>query len=248
MALSASYNYATTRDLIIARALRIIGAISQGETPSATAITEASYALNEVFKEWQADGMQLWKISTISLAATPTTGTNISISPAGAMVALPAPTRILSVFYKDETTLQDTQLTMITQDEYNRLTPKATTGTPTQCFYWTPRVHAGSTNAIGYLYFFPALSTAWLAANDVYAVAVNPLMDFDATGDDPDIPDYLYNALTWALADQLTFEYGVGLAERSMIGKKAMMHKAIALSFDQEQGSLWLRPEMGWDD
>ena len=68
-------------------------------------------------------------------------------------------------------------------------------------------------------------------------------MDFDASTDNPDIPSYMFNALTWALADQLSYEYGLGLGERSMISKKAQMHKAMALSFDQEEGSLYIRPE-----
>ena len=250
MALSASYNYALTRDNLISRALRIIGAISQGEPPTATAVTEASQALNEVFKEWQADGMQLWKKSTITLTGSVTTGTNISISPSTptSMVVLPAPWKVLAVWYKDDANLQDHPLVMITQEEYNLLTPKATTGTPTQCFYASPRARGGTDNNVGYFHFFPALSTAWIAANDLYALVLNPLMDFDASSDNPDIPDYLFNSLTWALADQLAAEYGVGLAERGMIMKKAMTHKAIALSFDQAEGSLWLRPEMGWDE
>jgi hypothetical protein len=248
MALSASYNYSTTRDLIIARALRIIGAIGQGETAVSAAVTEAAYALNEVFKEWQADGLHLWKTTTLTLTGSVTTGRTITISPASSMVTAVAPYKVLAVWYKDDASSNDHHLTMITKEEYERLTPKATTGTPTQCYYEVPRVHAGSTGAIGTLYFFPALSTTWIAANDLYASIVNPLMDFDAAGDDPDIPDYLYNALAWALADQLAAEYGVGLAERGVIMKKAMTHKAIAMSFDQEQGSLWLRPELGWDE
>ncbi len=247
MALSASYNYAATRDLILSRALRIVGHLAQGETATSTALTEASYALNDIFKEWQADGLQLWKTTTISLAATPTTGTNITISPAGAMVTLPAPKKVLSAWYKNETTLQDTPLLLITKEEYDRLTPKATTGTPNQCYYQTPRPTSGTDSTTGTFYFFPALSTAWLAANDIYASVVNPLMDFDASGDNPDIPDYLFNALTWAVADQISYEYGVGLSERSMITKKAMQHKAVALGYDQEEGSLWIRPEANYE-
>ena len=45
---SGLYALSTTRDGIITRALRIIGAIGQGETPTATAITEASEALNDL--------------------------------------------------------------------------------------------------------------------------------------------------------------------------------------------------------
>lgn len=245
MALSASYNYALTRDSLIARALRIIGAIAQGETPTATAVTEASQTLNEVMKEWQSDGMQLWKTSTIALTGSVTTGATITISPSTptSMVVQPAPWKVLHMYYKADSNSNDTPLRMITKEEYDRLTPKATTGTPTQCYYKPPGAAGGTDNAVGTFYLFPALSTAWIAANDIYATAVFPLMDFDASTDNPDIPSYMFNALTWALADQLSYEYGLGLGERSMISKKAQMHKAMALSFDQEEGSLYIRPE-----
>jgi hypothetical protein len=42
---SGNFNLTTNRDAIIARALRIVGAIGQGETPSTTAITEGAKLL-----------------------------------------------------------------------------------------------------------------------------------------------------------------------------------------------------------
>jgi hypothetical protein len=68
------------------------------------------------------------------------------------------------------------------------------------------------------------------------------LEDFDADGDIPDIPSYYYNALTWALADQLAYESGVPLAERDRITRKADYHRIVALSFDIEEGSLFFQP------
>ena len=245
MALSASYNYYTTRDTILARAFRIIGAISQGETPAAAAVTEAAITLNEIMKEWQADGLQLWKTSTLTLTGA-VTGTTTTIGSSGAHVTAPAPLQVLQVYYKNTDSGADTPLIPITKQEYERLTPKATTGTPTQWYYKPPGAidsAVASGNNTGTIYWFPPPSTAWLADNTFYAVVVNQLMDFDSSSDQPDIPNYLINALVWALADQLCYEYGVGLSERSMISKKAMMHKAIGMSFDQEQGSLYFFPE-----
>ena len=63
MATSGSTNYATNRDALITGALRVIGAVAQGETPTATQINEGAEALNFVVKAWHADGMPLWAIS-----------------------------------------------------------------------------------------------------------------------------------------------------------------------------------------
>jgi len=249
MALSGIFNYALTRDTLIARALRIVGAISQGETPTATAVTEASQTLNEILKEWQTDGMQLWVRNTITLngGVALTTGATITISYATVAVSnanTPAPVKApQTIWFRRTADSVDFPLTLITKSEYDQLTPKLTTGTPTLVCYEPPGATSAAAAQQGTFYFYPALSTAWIAANVVYATVEQPFQIFNASTDNPDLPDYLYNALTWGLADQLSYEYGVGLAERSMITKKAQTHKAIAMSFDVEEGSLWIRPD-----
>ena len=250
MALSGSYNYYTTRDTIIARAMRICGVLSQGETPHATAVTEAAITLNEIFKEWQADGLQLWKRSWVSLTSFTTGAGTCTIGTSGATQATTAPKKILQAYYRNSDTSVDTPITLITRQEYNLLSAASYTGPVTQLYYNPPGAQGSATNSgnqTGTCYFVPTPTTAWLADNVIRLEGILPLMDFDASTDQPDIPDYLINALVWALADQLAYEYGVGLAERSMIGKKAQLHKAIGLSFDQEEGSIFIMPEPRWE-
>src|SRR6266704_306265 len=96
---SGSTNLSTNRDGVITRALRIIGAIGQGETASATQITEGAEALNDLVKEFQADGMPLWKIKFLTpfvYTATPTylIGLNSTINQT-------APLKILQVRNKN---------------------------------------------------------------------------------------------------------------------------------------------------
>ena len=62
MASSGSYNFATDRDTLIADAHLYIGAIGEGETPSANQVTEAARMLNMIVKLREADGMPLWAI------------------------------------------------------------------------------------------------------------------------------------------------------------------------------------------
>jgi hypothetical protein len=50
-----------SRDQIIRRSLRQIGAIQQGEIPDAATVEEASFALNAMVAEWQATGIHVWK-------------------------------------------------------------------------------------------------------------------------------------------------------------------------------------------
>lgn len=62
MASSNSYNFTVTRDQLITDALLHIGAIGEGETPSANAITEAARLLNMMVKLRAAIGMPAWAL------------------------------------------------------------------------------------------------------------------------------------------------------------------------------------------
>src|SRR5574343_318161 len=73
MALSNSTNFSITRDQLIAGALRIAGAVQQGESPTSTQVTEAAEALNMLVKSWQPDGLQLWVTKEYTLTLTSNT-------------------------------------------------------------------------------------------------------------------------------------------------------------------------------
>ena len=60
MATSNSVNYSTTRDGLIAFALKKAGVVAKGAIPSAAQISDAAVELNLMVKAWQADGLQLW--------------------------------------------------------------------------------------------------------------------------------------------------------------------------------------------
>lgn len=234
MATSGSSDFNQTRDEIITRALRICGAVGQGETPSATAITEASTAFNAIIKEKQADGMPLWAILEYTL--TPVSGT------ASYTIAAPAPLKVLSAWYRNTSTGFDTPLLMITKDQYYAYTNKSTTGTPNQFFYQTPG-YDGSGTVI--LYNVP--NSTFASANTIRFYGQRPFEDMDSSANNLDFPTYWINALTWALASELSFEYGVGLSERGMIGNKAREAHQMALSFSTEEGSLMLQPMPNWE-
>jgi hypothetical protein len=60
MGTSGSTDFIRTRDQIIARALRIIGALGMGDTPPTAAYTEGAEALNAIVKYLQTKGVRLW--------------------------------------------------------------------------------------------------------------------------------------------------------------------------------------------
>jgi len=240
MSTSASTNYSVTRDDVIKRALRIIGAIGQGETPDDAAITEAARALNDLVKEWQSDGMQLWKY-ILSSAITYTASTKSYNIGTGSTVNQVAPLKIMQAFNRNISTSKDQPIILITMQEYQMLGNKSSAGTPNQIYYKPPG--PPSTEMIGTITVYPVPDANAASTLNLYVLGMYPLEDFDAAGDLPDFPSFYYNALTWGLADQLSYEYGVPFAQQSMISKKADAHLEKALGFDREEGSLYLQPD-----
>jgi hypothetical protein len=228
---SGSYTYSTNRDAIITRALRIIGAIGQGETPSATAITEGAEALNDVVKEWEADGMPLWALTTYKVR--PTSGVATYTLSDG-------PLRIIHGWTHDSSSDSDTDLVLLTRQEYQGLGSKLSSGPPSQFWYDPP----GNLTKPGMITFFPVPDSTCQTYHTYSFTGQKPFEDFDTASDVPDFPQYWFNAVKWGLADQLAYEYGVGITERSMISKKALFHKSQALSFGGEEGSLRIHPDM----
>jgi len=240
MAQSGSYNITTSRDGIIKRAYRICDIIGIGEDPSTSQVTEAAEALNDIVKEMAADGMPLWAIKTSS-AITMVASTAAYAIGVGATVNQNAPLKILNAWLRNTTTNEDTPLLLITRQDYEALGDKTTTGEPSQLWYNPPGGIAATENAGTITLYNTPNSTA---ATDLrlYIVGHYPFMDFDASTDVPDFPQYWYNALKWLLADQLAYQNSLGLAERAMISKKAEFHHQQALSFGTEEGSFFIQP------
>lgn len=67
MASTNSYNFVQTRDNIIADAHLYVGAIGEGESPSANQVTEAARMLNMLVKLRAADGMPLWAMKRATI-------------------------------------------------------------------------------------------------------------------------------------------------------------------------------------
>ena len=243
MPTSSSYNYTKNRDQIITRALRIVGAIGQGETPSATAVTEAAEVLNDLVKEWETDGMQLWCVKEYNF--TPVASTNTYSIGTGSTINEIAPTKLLQAWSRTNTGSKDTPILLITRQEYNMLGTKTTEGAPSQMWY-NPPGEINATENVGQIKLYVTPDSNYAASAKIYFTGVRPLQDFDASTDVMDFPQYWANAVVWGLADQLSYEYGVGLSERAMIGKKAEQHKEKALSYGTEEGHLLIQPSPHW--
>lgn len=230
MATSGSTNFATNRDSLIAGALRICGAISQGETPSAILVSEAAEALNMLVKALQADGMPLWAIKEYGITLTDATASyRIGVSQT---VNTPKPLKIIQAFLRNTSSNIDIPMTELTKYDYNTLGNKTTPGTPVQ-FMYDPQ------SSYGDLKVFPVPNATIAAAYTVRIVYQRPYEDFDTASDEPDFPQEWYDALKFLLADRLAPEHGLSIQERNDLRSRAKEMKLEALGFGTEEGSLY---------
>ena len=235
---SGSTDFSVTRDDIIKRALRLIGVLAQGETPSAAQITEAASALNGLVKAWQADGMPLWALKSYAIPLV--AGTKDYEIGLGKVINIPKPLKVQQMYNHNVTSNVDIPMRLLTKQEYNLLGNKTSTGNPIQAYYNPQRDY-------GILSLFPVPSTVEQAANTITIFYQRPFEDFDASTDNPDFPQEWYDAITYGLATRLAPEYGIPAADRKVLWQEMSIIKQDALNFGLEDGSLYFGIERrGW--
>ena len=232
MSTSGSTDFSVSRDDIIKRALRIIGVLAQGETPTTNQTTEAAVALNGLVKAWEADGMPLWAIKSFSIPLTAGAATyQIGLSKT---VNTPKPLKVIQAFNHNVSSNVDVPIRIITRQEYNVLGNKTSTGNPIQVYY-------EPLNEYGILHVFPVPSTIEQTANTIVIYYQRPFEDFDVALDTPDFPQEWYDAITYGLATRLAPEYGLDMSSRKTLWQEMSVIKQEALNFGLEEGSLFFQ-------
>ena len=228
MATSNSTNFSVSRDDIIKRALRLIGVLAQGESPTTDQVTEAAFALNGLVKAWAADGMPLWAIKerTVALVAGQAVYT----------LDTPKPLKVFQAWNRVSATNVDIPMRILTHAEYNSLGNKSTAGNPIQIYY-DPRRDNGE------LHVFPTPTSVEANANILHLVYQAPFEDFDASTDTPDFPQEWYDSIAYGLATRLAPEYGLDPQSRKMLWQEMTIVKQDALNFGLEEGSYYFQVE-----
>jgi hypothetical protein len=234
MATSGTTIFSISRDDIIKGALRKIGVVAQGETPSTDQYTEAAFALNLLVKSWEADGMPLWALRTTAIPLT--ADVNAYTIGVSQTVNTDKPLKVIQAWNRNTTSNIDVPMRILTKQEYNILGNKTTTGNPIQIYYEPLR-------DTGVLHVFPTPSSTDAAAQQIYIVYQRPYEDFNISTDTPDFPQEWYDAVLYGLAVRLAPEYGVPIDQRQVLGREAADIKLAALSFGTEEGSVYFQKE-----
>jgi hypothetical protein len=242
-----SSNYSITRDQIITLALRKLGVLEIGDTPDSNAVADASMVLNLMIKQFNIDGLKLWKNSEliIPLTANKTmyvlggSGSDLmydSLTPTTAITDKPL--KAIQGFYRNTQVdpAIDVPVMLVSKQEYNTLGSKFSTGVANTIFYDVKQL-----NGLLYVYLTP---DAYSAGNlELHVVCQMPLNDINKATDMPDFPNEWLNCLMWNLADQLALEYGVPMNARQEIAQRANTYKSQLVDWDVEASSTFFQPD-----
>lgn len=240
MATSSSTDFSLNGKEVVQEALRLIGVGVTGETLSSEELSDGLRVLNRQIKAWQAEGLQLWKRTTVSVPLTDGKTTYTLGNTGGEDVTTDRPLKILSAV-REHTDGGVARMEQLAYEDYWNLPNKSSDkGIPVQ-FFFNPPVPNNSDLADLTLWPTPGST----AASDwtIELVIQEPLEDIDDGTDDLDFPPYYEEALVYGLAYRLAPEYGLSLQERQLLGRDAKLAIDRAMDFDMEWGSTYFQPD-----
>lgn len=230
MTTSNSTDFNLTRNELIAGALRILGVVGEGQTPTTDQYTTGSEALNYLIKAWELQGVPIWAIKNTDI--TLVAGQADYEIGLGKATNVAKPLKIYQAFRRTTSNI-DIPQTILSQQQYNMLGNKTSSGPPSQLYYNAQRDY-------GILSVFPVPSSA--DVTDVIRIFYQrPLEDFDASTDNPDVPQEMLRALKYSLASELAFEYGISASDRSDLEMRAMRLQQEAFAFNAEDTSYYFQ-------
>jgi hypothetical protein len=235
MAVSGSTDFSIDRDGLIEAALRSCGVLDpESGSASAGQLTTGAEALNLIVKAWSSKhGMPLWALKSATITLVADTAT-YSMSTIG----IDRPDRIIQAYRTDTTSTTDTPMEVITRDEYIQLGNKASNGAPI-LLWWDPQIAVADSD----VNLYPTPSTTDASNYTVTFWYHRPFYDFDAATDTPDFPQKWYQAIRWALAEDLAHEYGVPGPRLDRIERKAEKEFNNVVDNEQEEGSIYIVPD-----
>ncbi len=150
---------------------------------------------------------------------------------------LARPLRIIDVRRRNEVNDQDTPIILNSHEEYQRLPNKLIDGETNIVYY-----HPEHRNARGTVHLWPRPSTV---ARTMRLSCMLPLQDFDAAGNNADLPTEWLDTIVWNLAKRLLPSYGASgtrSAQEIKEGGTTMLNEMV--QWDQEAESVFFAPNL----
>lgn len=237
MSTSNSTNFSTDRDKIINGALRLVGAIGQGETGTSYQISEAAETLNMMVKHFMTYGMPLWAVKSTAIPLVE--GVYSYSIGIGETVNTAKPLKIYNVYIHNNSTGTDVPVNIISRQEWIQFGNKVAKGHPVNLYY-DPQ------NKTGVINIYPSPSAVVAANNSLVIVYQRPFEDFDSATDEPDFPQEWFDVVKYGLAVRLAGEYGLERFARKTLQDEFQYVLSQAQGFNQEEVSLYLQVDTSY--
>ena len=232
MTTSSITTYQLNRDDIITAALRKLGVIAAGQTPSADNLSDGAEALNMLVAQFRNIGMPLWARKTYSFNPTVNNATyQIGL---GKTLNTAYPLHLLQAYRQDSGSTTKIYMEIIPNFNYN-LYPTSSGGIPIQISY-QPLVNYGE------LKVWPT-PDATATGTTITIVYQAPFEYFNSSTDTMAFPEEWYMPMVYNLAVALAPEWGVPLADRNVLMKEAQLYLEQTKSMGYEDGSLFIQPK-----
>lgn len=243
----------STRNTLIAAAMRKIGALSKGQSPDSEDLSNGMHALNSVMMEYQTYGLPLWKRQQYVLqlvAGQYVYGFGTSVD---STLGTPWDEDILwddETFWDGITTTTETVFPLKIEQAILRLSNSSSQEVFSCSNYEFNRLNTSATGKPNQYVYHPMVNNGtlkiWPVPDQEYSLEIthrSQIEVFTSSTETPDFPQEWTNALVYGLASALAPEYGVPLSDRQMLMKEAERHLDIAKDFDYENSSIYFQLE-----
>lgn len=224
MSTSGSTDFSLNSREIIDEALRLLGVLQEGDSPTVARATEALNALNMMLKTWGASE-RLWLmtegvVTLVANQAAYSLGTGVR--------------RVLSV--RRRISGLDTPMMQLSRQEYFDTPTKASAGTPNS-WYFDPQRSART------LYIWQTADAPTAAVMTLPYTYTRIIEDIDTLDNDPDVPAEWLEVLVYNLATRLGPRYGnIDTTEYAAILSRAEELMKLLPTLDQEDASIYIYP------
>lgn len=186
---------------LIARALKKIGVIAEGEEVSASQASDGLDSLNSLLSSWGAETLATTAVTEDSHALV--AGTNSYTIGNGSTIDTAKPLQVVDAYLRDAGGL-DYDISTVDRNVYENYSNKSTTGRPTSIYY-DPGVTQQATQT-GTIYVYPTPDSA--TTYTLYISSEKNLVEFASLVSAYTFPAFYKRALIYNLAIDLATDYG----------------------------------------
>jgi hypothetical protein len=179
---------------IIDRAMRLIGAIGSGESPTAAETTDVLAALNAMIESWQTERLYVYAMVDTAFTLVPTDA-SYTVGPAGNFSLTPRPQKIENVYIRESNI--DYPVKLIDFKRWDAIADKTSTSNIPEYAYYEPTLPTGT------LQLGPVPSRA----NSLHIVTWTTLASLATAGTTVTLPQGYERALSYNLAIEIAPEF-----------------------------------------